>query len=249
VVLARGWDSPQKTKAWQKYVGLEVELMEPHGLDHAILMDASVPQIDGFRFFQALPWSPTRLLIEDNYYSHHPGLKIERIEQEVLHYMARRKWSVRQVLAHSHGALPLILELPKNQDPERLNPEIPRIGAESGFFHPVAGLTVPTLLRQITAITEKSNLTMPSILRTLREVEDEAKVRLRYDRLMNRLLFRASEPTQRYRVLSHFYRMPEPLIERFYAGKTHVFDQMRLMAGRPPVPWSKALRVLREGSA
>jgi len=39
----------------QKFVGLDVTLASDHGLDAPLLMDATVPQTGGFRFFYLLP--------------------------------------------------------------------------------------------------------------------------------------------------------------------------------------------------
>lgn len=242
VVVAQGWETPHQTGAWQKYVSLDLELEEPHGLERVLLMDARVPQIDGFRFFYLLPWSENRLHIEDTYYSHHTILKVERIHQEILNYIERRQWKVKSIQRNVSGTLPLILNLPA----KRSKNDLPAIGAASGFFHPVTGYTLPILLRQIDAITERSNLTIPSIKKALSKVETDAKVRLRYYWLMNRLLFKAAEPTERYRILAHFYRMPEGLIQRFYSGETNIFDQLRLALGKPPVPYRKAFQVFRE---
>lgn len=244
LVLARGWEPLSGPVAWQKFVGLDVELDKPHGLDRVLLMDARVQQIDGFRFFYLLPWSPTRLLIEDTYYSHHTGLKVERIEQEILNYARKRNWTVKEIARRESGCLPLLLG-PGPEDSKPPAPALPRIGAESGIFHPVTGYTLPTLLRQICAITDRSNLTIPSILRALDSIRREGQGRLRYYHLLNRLMFRAAEPAERYRVLSHFYRMPEPLIQRFYSGRTTPLDQVRLLLGKPPVPLQRAIQVLR----
>ena len=60
-------------------------------------------------------------------------------------------------------------------------------------------------------------------------------------RLLNRMLFRAAEPDQRYRVLERFYGLPEPLIRRFYAGRLRWSDKVRLVTGSPPVPIGRAL--------
>ena len=244
VVFARGWDMPEEPVAWQKFVRLDVELSEPHGLDHVVLMDASVQQIDGFRCFSILPMSDKRLIVEDAYYSHHTGLKVDRIEQEILGYLEKRGWRLSKINRKEKGILPLIMDIPKKLHEE--HPQIPRIGAESGFFHPVTGYTVPTLLRQIDAITEHSNLTMSSIKKALSKVEIDAKSRLKHYRILNRMLFRAAEPLERYKVLSHFYKMPESLIQRFYAGETNLFDQLRMMMGKPPVPIRKAYHVLKQ---
>jgi lycopene beta-cyclase len=58
------------------------------------------------------------------------------------------------------------------------------------------------------------------------------------------MLYRAAEPTERYRVLEHFYRLPEALIGRFYAGRLTAWDKLKVLTGRPPVPVGKALAAL-----
>ncbi|HLU65343.1 MAG TPA: lycopene cyclase family protein, partial [Kofleriaceae bacterium] len=68
VIDARGPEAggaPGGGAGYQKFVGVELALARPHGLDEPTLMDATVAQIDGFRFIYTLPLSPDRLLVED----------------------------------------------------------------------------------------------------------------------------------------------------------------------------------------
>jgi hypothetical protein len=58
------------------------------------------------------------------------------------------------------------------------------------------------------------------------------------------MLFLAAPPMDRYRMLEHFYGLDSGLIERFYAGKSTRLDRLRVFAGRPPVPVTRALPVL-----
>jgi lycopene beta-cyclase len=60
------------------------------------------------------------------------------------------------------------------------------------------------------------------------------------------MLFRAVSAERRYLVLQHFYRLPLPLIQRFYAGRTTFADSVRILSGRPPVPLGRALACLAE---
>jgi lycopene beta-cyclase len=60
------------------------------------------------------------------------------------------------------------------------------------------------------------------------------------------MLFRAAQPERRYRILERFYRLPEPLIERFYAARSTALDKVRVLSGRPPVPITAALGCLVE---
>jgi lycopene beta-cyclase len=61
------------------------------------------------------------------------------------------------------------------------------------------------------------------------------------------MLFGAGKPENRYRMLERFYRLPEPLIERFYAGRSTRADMVRILAGKPPVPLAGALSSLVGG--
>ncbi len=58
------------------------------------------------------------------------------------------------------------------------------------------------------------------------------------------MLFRAAEPAQRYRILERFYRLPEPLIGRFYAGQSTLLDRLRILLGKPPVPIGRAIKAM-----
>jgi lycopene beta-cyclase len=57
-------------------------------------------------------------------------------------------------------------------------------------------------------------------------------------------LFRAAEPEERWRVLARFYRLDPALIGRFYAGQSSLYDKLRILTGKPPVPISRAIHAL-----
>ncbi|MEC9481861.1 MAG: lycopene cyclase family protein, partial [Halomonas sp.] len=49
----------------------------------------------------------------------------------------------------------------------------------------------------------------------------------------------------RWRVMQRFYGLPEPLIERFYAGRLTAADKLRIVVGKPPVPLDEAARAVQ----
>jgi lycopene beta-cyclase len=61
-------------------------------------------------------------------------------------------------------------------------------------------------------------------------------------RLLNRMLFRAAKPEERVKVFEKFYRRPDGLVARFYAGRLNPLDQVRMLLGAPPVPITQALK-------
>lgn len=215
------------TCGFQKFVGLELELDAPHALEHPILMDATVPQDDGFRFFYVLPFGPNRLLVEDTVFSHSPLLDVHAGRASVLDY-AKRFGEVVRVVRTETGVLPM----PWSSEmaaPER-SPLI--AGYQGGFFHPATGYSLPVALRlaRHVAAHAPDEVFGPALADLVREHKDQA----RYAKRLNALLFHAFAPEDMWNVFARFYRLPEALIERFYALQLTPFDRARILIGRPP---------------
>ncbi len=144
VVDARG---PAKDAAapglklgFQKFVGIEVETARPHGLDRPIVMDATVPQKDGYRFVYTLPFSPTRLLIEDTRYADGEALDHAALAQEARDYATEQGWEIAREVRQEHGVLPVALA--GDIDAfwrETAADGVGRVGLRAALFHPTTG--------------------------------------------------------------------------------------------------------------
>jgi lycopene beta-cyclase len=228
---------------WQKFAGLEVRTASPHGLDEPIIMDATVAQVDGYRFVYVLPFGPDRLLIEDTHYSDTPGFSARRYHDEIHAYAARQGWSIAEVLRSEQGALPIAL----GGDIDGLcgaMADVPRSGLAAGLFHPTTGYSLPDAVRLAERLAREPVLDAQSVARTVRAHVRKTWNARRLYRMLNRMLFRAADPAQRHRVLSHFYRLPQPLVERFYADRLTALDKARILTGKPPVPIPRAIRAI-----
>jgi lycopene beta-cyclase len=100
VVDARGPldNEPFERSGFQKFVGLELELDREIDASTALLMDATVEQLDAFRFVYILPFSTTRALVEDTYFANDAILDRDAVRQRVLAYLAQRGLGVREIL-------------------------------------------------------------------------------------------------------------------------------------------------------
>ena len=58
------------------------------------------------------------------------------------------------------------------------------------------------------------------------------------------MLFDGAVPDQRYHIFERFYRLPEPLVERFYAARSTRREKLRILIGKPPIPIPAAARAL-----
>ncbi len=228
---------------WQKFVGREVTLTAPHGLDRPIVMDACVDQLDGYRFVYCLPFAPDRLLIEDTYYSADPDLDRAVIGERVAAYAQGKGWTIARVENEEAGVLPVAM----GGDFDAFWPAgeaVARIGLRGGFFHPTTGYSLPDAVRVALMIAAQRDFSSAALARTLRAEAARLWRARGFYRLLDKMLFRAAAPAERYRVLQHFYRLSPALIARFYAGRSTFADKARILSGRPPVPLGRALKAL-----
>ncbi len=236
------------TLRYQKFLGQRLRLAEPHGMTGPLLMDATVSQEQGYRFVYVLPFTATEVLIEDTYYSDTGTLDATVLRQHVAGYAADRGWQVQALLGEETGVLPIVLDATL----ARFWPvadEVPRSGLRAGLFHHTTGYSVPEaagLAAELPRLTDlHSQAVAPWIRRRVARRWREQRV----FRLLNRMLFLAAAPAERYRILQHFYRLPESVINRFYAGALTAMDISRVLSGTPPVPVHRALRYVLPSSS
>ena len=229
---------------WQKFLGLEVELAEPHGLTGPIIMDATVPQRDGYRFVYTLPFGPTRVLIEDTYFSDGADLSPDLLRQHLFDYAASQGWTITATHREEYGILPLGIGGNIEAFWDEGEAGVPRVGLRSGMFHPVTGYSFPDAVQIADLVASLPSLDAATIYAAVRRHSVDAwKARGMY-RLLNRMLFLAALPDERYRVLERFYEHDGALVERFYAARPEFQDWRKILSGKPPLPVLRAMTTL-----
>ena len=240
-----------ESQAWnlgfQKFLGLEVELEEPCQQERPIIMDGTIPQVDGYRFMYTLPLSDRVLLIEDTYYSDGNDVQHSALEKEVSDYAADRGWKIARIIRRETGILPIVLagdiEMLWNTNP---NPDVPCAGLRAVMFNPTTGYSLPDAARVALKLAGVRDLRSATVAALIREHSIAVWHQRSFYRLLNRLLFTAAEPEERLAVMNRFYKMPESLIRRFYASELTFADKTRLLVGKPPINFFRALTVIPE---
>jgi len=248
VLDARGFEpNGDVFLGYQKFVGHVIKTKQPHGVERPIIMDATVEQLGGYRFVYCLPYSETELLVEDTYYTDGPELQSQEVDARIKEYI-RDNLSVDyyEVVRREKGVLPITLAAADISIESTLNRQA-KIGIRGGFYHAVTGYSFPNALWTAYSLAYE-------ISQLQDEGDPEPDLRLnvngdrrghweneRFLRLLNRMLFRAAKPEERYSVLQRFYGLNQGLIERFYAGELTWRDKARILIGKPPVPIHKAL--------
>lgn len=235
--------SPFVSIAYQKFLGQELRLNTAHGLKGPILMDACVPQHDGYRFVYVLPLATDTVLVKDTFFANDSQVDIHLLRCNIAAYARQQGWEVMAIVREESGVLPLTLAG---------NPEafwnaangIVKSGLSAGLFNPASGYSLPDVVKLADLLSLLPARQLRSeylfdVVRThaMKQWSDQG-----FFRLLNRMLFFAAAPQERWRMLEKFYGLPSPLIRRFYAARLRPFDKIRILTGKPPVAMLAAIR-------
>jgi lycopene beta-cyclase len=239
VIDARGPGvPPEGGSGFQKFVGWEVELDHDWPETEPVLMDATVPQEEGYRFFYTLPFTSRRVLIEDTVFSDSPELDIEKLRRQLRDWIRNQTPANYRVAREEYGVLPMPWSGPV---PAPSAGAVLAAGAAGGWYHPATGYSLPLAVRLALALAQ------PSVEAMVRGAVDLAKTiasRYRFSQFLNALLFCFVAPEHRWQLFRRLYRaLPEERLSRFYAMTFTSIDSARMILGwPPPVAPLRALR-------
>lgn len=234
---------------WQVFLGHHLRTHAPHGVERPIIMDVTIEQVGiadpgAYRFVYVLPLSPDELFIEDTYYADSPLLDRPLLAQRIEAYCAHHGWA-GELLGSETGVLPVITggDFAAYQAERRVE-GVARAGALAGFTHPLTSYTMPFAVETALAIAREADLPAEAMAAMLEARAQQHWRDTGFYRLLGKMLFGAADPAQRWRIFERFYRLPQDLIERFYAARSTPLDKARILMGKPPVPVTRALGAL-----
>lgn len=226
---------------YQKFLGLEVELKSQH-LNEPILMDTCELQEDGFEFIYVLPFDGKTALVEWTAYSNSPGIPRENSLRKIYDYIEKKlgcPLAELKVVREEQGSLPIPLNC---ESVVPFQSVVPRIGYGAGFFHFTTGYSASVAAIVADTLASLSEFSSHTVCDALNDLQIKLSSQRNFEALLNRMMFEAAHPEKRWKIFSRFYKLNPKLIERFYAGKLSKIDKLRILTGRPPVPFFPAIR-------
>lgn len=239
-----GGDISALEYGWQKFCGQMLRLEEPHGLDRPVIMDATVDQIDGYRFVYCLPFGKNEIFVEDTYYSDTKEIDQEALTNRIAEYADQQDWVIEKIMHSESGQLPVLYggDFTKfwasNKGPDA------RAGVRAALVQPITSYSLPMAVKTAMIIADMPKVTQKKLDTVLKDLAFQHWSNGKFYRMLCAMMFKAAKPEKRYLTLEHTYAKDEALIERFYAGKTTKMDQAALLSGKPPVPITKAIPVM-----
>ncbi|MDB5697131.1 MAG: lycopene cyclase [Sphingomonas bacterium] len=246
VIDARGTaDLSHFELGWQKFLGRELRLEAPHGRERPMIMDAKVPQLDGFRFVYSLPFAPDRMFVEDTYFSEYGKLSAATLRKRVDGYAAAQGWTIAECLREEQGVLPITMGGDFQAYWNSGGRGVAKIGMRAGLFQPATGYSLPDAVRSAVRLAARRDFESAALHEATHAHAARTWRERRFYRMLNAMLFRAADAPERYRVIERFYRMRPNLVRRFYAGSSTLADKARILTGKPPVAVGRALMAIR----
>jgi lycopene beta-cyclase len=245
VIDARGpGDLSTLQVGWQKFLGQSLTIPGGHGLTRPIVMDASVEQLDGYRFIYCLPFDAETVFVEDTYYSDTPELDLPLVRDRIAEYAAAKGWVSNSNAREETGVLPVVMGGDFEAYWNSTGTRTAKAGLRSGMFHATTGYSLPDAVRMASAIPALIDLAPDAFAAAIKARAAAQWKAGGFYRMLDAMLFRAAEPTKRYKVLERFYRLSPGLIRRFYAGQSTLLDKARILSGKPPVPIGRAINAI-----
>lgn len=229
---------------WQKFFGQMLKLRKPHGLERPVIMDATVDQLDGYRFLYCLPFGEKQIFVEDTYYADTKTIDRPALRKTIAQYAADQDWEIDRILSEEQGQLPVIYGgnfeafWDDNDGPDA------RAGSRAALIQPITSYSLPMAVQSAVLIASMPDITQSKLDVTLKNMATKHWKKGKFYRMLCAFMFKGADPEKRYLTLQHTYTKDEDLLARFYAGKTTKRDQAALLTGKPPIPIRRAIPLL-----
>jgi lycopene beta-cyclase len=210
---------------WKKSLAREYRFAEPHQVDRPVIMDATVEQLEGYRFVQCIPLSETRLRVEDSYYSDVAEISADsgsRLDA----YLERRRWSPMEIEREETSLLPIALGGDFGAFWRVGGARVAKLGLRGGFFHPATGATLTDAVRTAMLLVKQKELEGAALHDRFEEEAAASWRRREPFRAFTAALFR-SAPDRR-RMFEELYQLDPASLSRFHSEKLGMLDRMRL---------------------
>jgi lycopene beta-cyclase len=198
----------------------------PHRVDRPVLIDATMDQGPGLRFFECVPLSEERLRIADICISER-AQPDEQAGSRLDAYVAARGWLRPRPGAGQAGARPLPIGGDFAAFWRQGGARAAKLGLRGGFIHPVTGRTVGDAAHMALLLSRQRDFS-GNVLHDLFEAEAKQLWKKREPLRAVNAAIAAAAPEHRRAILERLYRLDAGLLERLFADRLGLFDRGRM---------------------
>ena len=198
----------------------------PHRVDRPVLVDATLDQSGGLRFFECVPLSEGRLLIADVSISERTQPD-EGAGARLAAYVKARGWS----RPRSRGERSASRPLPMGGDFAAFwrlgGARAAKLGLRGGFVHPLTGRTVGDAAATALLLAAQRDYSGNALHNVFEDEAKELWKQREFQREVTAALAKAP-PGQRGAMMERLYRLDPGLIQRLQGNAPGLLDRMRV---------------------
>ena len=198
----------------------------PHGVDRPVLIDATVDQGGGLRFFECVPLAEDRMAVADVCISER-AQPDEQAGERIAAYVTARGWARPEALSERSAVRPL----PFGGDFAAFwrlgGARVAKIGLRGGFINPATGRTAGDAVRTALLLARQQNFSGDA-LHDLFEAEAKQLWKKREFARSIAAAQRSAPPERRRALLEQLYRLDPALIARLQGDRLGMIDRARV---------------------
>ena len=208
----------------------------PHRVDRPVLIDATVDQIGGLRFFECVPLSEERLLVADVCVSERAQPDAQA-PARVSAYVKARGWARPRARADRTASRPLPMGGDFAAFWRQSGARAAKLGLRGGFVHPVTGRTIGDAADMALLLAQQRDFS-GGALHDLFEAEARQMWKQREFLRNVTAALAAAPPEDRRALVERLHRLDPGTLQRLQADRLGLLDRWRVR---------KALRSERRG--
>lgn len=243
VIDGRGYIPSKYHKVcYQNFLGQQWKLNINHGIKYPILMDANVNQSSSYHFIYILPLSKNSLLIEDTHYENNINLNLNRKRKNIFKYVIKQGWKLKHLEREEFGNLPITLDI--NPLIFNFKNKIPCSGLRAYLNHPTTGYSLPLAVSLADLIFQQPILKSEFLYNKINNFYINNWKNQKFFYILNRMLFLACPPEQRWKIIQHFYSLNQKIISKFYSNNISFYEKICILIGKPPISIIRSIMIL-----
>jgi lycopene beta-cyclase len=205
---------------------------EPHRVDRPVLLDATMDQGGGLRFFECVPLSEERLLVADVCVSER-ALPDEQAGSRIDRYVKARGWARPRAGPERIAARPLPIGGDFAAFWRLGGARAAKLGLRGGFVHPLTGRAVADAVRMALLLSRQSEFS-GDLLHDLFEAEAKQLWKRREPLRAVAHAIADTTPEARLGLAERLYRLDAGLIQRLLTDRLGLFDKGRVQKALKP---------------
>jgi lycopene beta-cyclase len=231
VIDCRGFaPTPLLSGAWHHALARRLRTPQPHGVDRALLIDATVPQDGALRYASVIPLGLDELLVADHALL--PSAQLDRriASRRIDAYCGARGWQ-GELLGHEAGVRPVVTRGDfAAWHADLSQPGVALAGTRAGLFHPFTGQGLGAAVGIALLVAAEADLPGEQLAALL---AGEARRHWNATAACRRLAGLVLAGGAGLAAWERLYRQPSGLVRRFEAGRPGRGDRLRLACAAP----------------